>query len=133
MPGCWFVLSSGWHRTEASSAQNWWRWSDGRAAQIQVSLDRDEQVMIGGRMQSLQQPNTVDLLVNGKRAAAVAITWQGLASFEPLALPLKQGKNMIELVSHNPPLQDGNRQLAIGVSRLTLTASKTGQPCLLRQ
>jgi hypothetical protein len=126
------MLSSGWHRTETNSAENWWRWSDGRAAQIQVSLDRDEQLLLGGRMQSLQQPNTVNLLVNGEKAATVPITWQNLASFEPLRLSLKQGKNSIELVSSNPPIQDGNRLLAIGVSRLTLTNSKTGQPCLLR-
>ncbi|RIK39971.1 MAG: hypothetical protein DCC55_16490 [Chloroflexi bacterium] len=133
MPGCWFVLSSGWHRTEASSADNWWRWSDGRAAQIQVSLERDEQLLLGGRMESLQQPNTVDLLVNGEKVTDVEITWQGLVSFEPLLLSLKQGKNTIELVSHNPPIQDGNRPLAIGVSGITLTENQTGQPCSMRR
>jgi hypothetical protein len=96
---------------------------DGRG-QVRVLVEEETDAVMRGELGSIQQPNEVDILLNGEKLIALDITWDGFGGLsEPLPLHLKAGENIIEFVSHNPAITtptDG-RLLAIAVKNLGLT------------
>lgn len=129
MRGCWFMLTTGWHETEANSSDNWWRWSDGRNAQIRVIVDRDMDVLVNGRLQSFEQPNQIAILVNGRKQTTVWVTWEDLQPITPFRLSLKRGENIIQLISDKLPGEFGNRLLALSVGNIDLMSADSLERC----
>jgi hypothetical protein len=127
---CWFELTIGWHQTETEGSF-WWRWSDGRDAQIRVMADHDETVVLGGQVQTARQPNRVDVMVNGQRLTSVDLATTDLQTLNPLTLPLKAGMNTIRLVSQNPsiPSTVDGRPLAISLANLTMAVAGSNATC----
>jgi hypothetical protein len=119
---CSLTFSTGWYGLEGSG-QDWWRWTDGRG-QVRVLVEKDTDAVIRGGLCSIQQPNEVDILLNGEKLITLDITWDGFGGLsEPLPLHLEAGENVLEFVSHNPAITtptDG-RPLAIAVKNLSLT------------
>jgi hypothetical protein len=130
--GCALMLTSGWHQTEANG-KYWWRWSDGRDPQLQVLMARDATLMFQGAMESFQIPNQVDVFLNDVKVSSLTINWYKMRGFKPIALQLHAGKNVIRLLSHNPPIEYDNRELAINVGGLTLSSDDEALACKLRQ
>jgi hypothetical protein len=126
--GCSFQLTSGWHPTETDGPY-WWRWSDGRAAQIQVLTEKDLSAALIGQIETLRAPNQVDVLVNGERQTTLDVAAVGLQTLDPVPLPLRRGKNTIELLSRNPPVEFDGRPLALSVANLTLAAGDAALVC----
>ena len=120
---CSFTLSTGWHGLERSGS-DWWRWTDGRG-QVRVVVGKDTSTRLKGEILSASHPNKMDILVNGEKATSLDIAWPEWAfkPFEPLSFHLKAGENLIEFVSHNPPIHTptDSRPLAIAVKNLGLT------------
>ncbi len=120
---CDFALDRGWYDLEQGDS-DWWRWTD-HGGRIAVFASQDGVLYLEGEIVSVRFPNTVDVLVSGKKESTVDITWAGFKSFPPLALRLIGGENTIEFVSHNPAITipTDNRPLAIAVKNLSLTTS----------
>lgn len=128
--GCMFMLTSGWHRTEGNESY-WWRWSDGRDAQIRVLLDRDTSLVLHGAVESFERPNQVDVFLNNTKAATLEITRYGMRGFDPVSLQLHQGQNLIQFISHNSPVESDNRELAINIGGVTLISEDGTWSCRL--
>ena len=126
--GCSFTLTSGWYTTE-TDGPHWWRWSDGRDARIRILVNGAGPLVLSGQFQSIDPPDRVDVLLNGRLRMTIAITWSGLQPIVPLTLPLRQGENMIQLKARNPARAVVDRQLAIGVANLAAVAGYTPQRC----
>ncbi len=129
-PGCSFALTTGWHRTETAEPF-WWRWSDGREAQIRVVMDRAGTVVLGGQLETAKAPNRVEVLVNGQRRGGTELAATGLAPVAMPPLALQAGVNTIQFVSQNPPIPanpDG-RPLGLSVANLSMSIDGAGQPC----
>jgi len=128
--GCSYMLTSGWYQTEVNG-KFWWRWSDGRAPQIRVVLDRAATVRLGGQFETAQAPNSIAIAVNRQLVTNVTLTARGQQPIDGLALPLKEGVNTIQLTSQNPatPYSVGSRQLAIAVNNLTVSVADSTLPC----
>jgi hypothetical protein len=120
-PSCTFPLTQGWYGIERSGS-DWHRWTRGRAG-IRVLLDADANAILRGDLVSIQQPNAVDILLNGKPAATLVIARAGWQPFGPVHLAIAQGTNWIEFVSRNPPIQipTDTRWLAIALMNPSLT------------
>lgn len=120
-PRCTFPLTAGWYGIERSESE-WHRWTGGHA-RIHVLLAQDTQSTLQGEIVSIQQPNEVQVLLNGKPAATLEITQGGWQSFGPIPLALGRGENFIELISRNPPSQipTDSRWLAFALGNPTLT------------
>lgn len=127
---CWFGLTTGWHQTETYEGY-WWRWSDGRDAQIRVVTDQDGTIVLSGQIETARQPNRIDVAVNGQPVTNIDIPATGLRTLDPLTLPLKAGSNVIRLVSQNPPIpaSTDNRSLAFSVANLTMTPVNAKSAC----
>lgn len=128
--GCGFGLTTGWHQTE-TNPPFWWRWSDGRDAQMRVTLDRPATVVLGGEIESATARNQVAVAVNGQRRATIDLPATGLRPLGPLSLQLPAGVSTIRLASQNGPVPaaaDG-RPLGLSVANLTLTLADTNRPC----
>ncbi len=120
-PRCTFPLTWGWYGIERSES-DWHRWTAGRA-RIRVLLAQDTKSTLQGEIVSIQQPDEVMVLLNGKPAATLQITRAGWQPFGPIPLTLGRGENSIELISGNPPSQipTDTRWLAIALGNPTLT------------
>jgi hypothetical protein len=129
---CTLTLTSGWHRTETNRPTNWWRWSDGRAAQAQIFMPVAEELFLQGRIQSYQEENIVDVLLNGRMIASLTTT-RDLEAFTPIRLPLKQGQNLLQFVSRATPVNVDDRLINIAVSNLAVATMTQSSSCLLRQ
>lgn len=118
---CSLTFSTGWHGLEGSG-QDWWRWTDGRG-QVRVLVEKETDAVIRGELYSIQQPNKVDILVNGEKQTTLDITWNLFRPFEPIPIRLKAGESTVEFVSHNPAITTptDSRPLAIAVKNLSLT------------
>jgi hypothetical protein len=128
-PRCTFPLTWGWYGIERAGA-DWHRWTGGRA-RMRVLVARDTDAILRGELVSIQQPNEVDLLLNGKPTATVGITQAGWQPFGPIPLALGHGENSIEFVSRNPPVQipTDTRWLAIALGNPTLTLDAGATIC----
>ena len=129
--GCSFTLTSGWYTTE-TDGPHWWRWSDGRDARIRILVNGAGPLVLSGQFQSIDPPDRVDVLLNGKLRTTIAISWNGLQPIVPLTLPLRQGENVIQLKDRNPARTVVDRPLALSVANLTAVAGATPQICALR-
>lgn len=130
--GCWFIFTSGWYGAQSYDADYWWRWSAGDAS-LRVYLDRDTNIVMQGDIESFQQPNTIDILVNGESRAMMNVTWSKMGAMQLPPLSLNAGENTIELVSGNPSTQltADDRPLAIAVANLGLATTDNGVACEL--
>jgi len=126
--GCSFMLSTGWYATETDGPY-WWRWSDGRDARIRVLLDRTATVVVNGQVESARNPNTVDVLIAGKKRATFDIPKRGRQPLQPLSLGLKRGENTIQFVSRNSAMVVGGRALAIEIANLTAVSTDNAAGC----
>jgi hypothetical protein len=131
--GCRFALTNGWHQAE-NQGRYWWRWSDGRDAQIRVVLDRDATVTLGGQIETARAPNQIAIAVNGQPQGTIALLGVGLSPLETPPLALRAGINTIQVVSRNPPIpaEADGRPLALSVANLTLTFTDGGVACAFR-
>jgi hypothetical protein len=132
---CVFSLSEGWHSRE-QGGQSWWRWSPGQA-KVSIISKQNLATTLNGELYSIQQPNTVDVLLNGDKVATWEIpaeTPTGFHPFSSLTLQLVPGDNQLEFISHNPAITPSgdNRPLAIALKDLVLTPSDSNTPCVLR-
>jgi len=119
-PRCTLTFAAGWHEWEwGQSGHDWWRWTDGHG-EIQVMTVERGDVRIDGEIYSIRSPNTVDVLVNGEKAATWSISWNLFRAVEPVTLHLKLGQNRIEFVSHEPAvyIPSDSRPLAFAVKNL---------------
>jgi len=118
--GCRSAFGSGWYDLERSGS-DWWRWTDGRG-QIQVITAADMQVTLQGELFAIQTPNAVRIVINGRPAATVQVSWQGFGAFPPVHVPLQTGRNTLELVSQWPPVRvpPDPRPLAVAVKNLRI-------------
>jgi hypothetical protein len=123
-------LTTGWYRTETNDPF-WWRWSDGRDAQIRVITAEAGLLTLDGQIETAQTPNQVRVLVNGQPQETLDVTWTGLRPFGPLALPLQAGVNTVQLVSQNQPVEIERRALGIGVANVTATFGEGATTCAL--
>jgi hypothetical protein len=128
--GCTFGLSTGWHQTETNDPF-WWRWSDGRDAQIRVVVAEPTVVTLDGQIETARTPNQVAVLVNGSPVDTLPVTWEGLRPFGPLAVALQPGANTVQLVSQNAPVEIERRPLGIGVANVTATYGEGSTTCAL--
>lgn len=130
--GCRFLLSSHWYAREDLGAE-WWRWGGGRGS-LFVFSDRDIDAELRGRVESIQRPNDVEVMVNGEQRSVVRVTWSGMGTINPLPLRLKAGVNVIELVSRAPAtrLPTDDRLLAVAISNLRLTMVDGALDCELQ-
>ena len=128
--GCTFGLSTGWHQTETNDPF-WWRWSDGRDAQIRVVAANAEQLTLTGQIETARTPNRVDVVVNGVQQTTLDVSWEGLRPFDPLVLSLQAGENTIQLMSQNAPVEIERRPLGIGVANVTATYGEGATTCAL--
>ena len=117
-----FTLFSGWHQVEHSGA-DWLCWTDGRG-RISIVSTNDTLAVLSGQIFSAKRPNDVDILLNGTKVASLRVDWTKweFHDFHPVHLPLKDGENTVEFVSHNPAvtLPPDTRPLAIAVKNLNL-------------
>ena len=120
------ILAEGWHGTERDAA-GWWRWSGG-SGDVCVFVDEDMDAVIQGELGSLEQPNRVDVVVNGEQDSSIEITWEGFKPFRPLRLRLRAGENIIRIVSRNPAvtIPTDRRPLAFAVKNVSMTAGNGG-------
>jgi hypothetical protein len=128
--GCNFALTTGWHRTETNDPF-WWRWSDGRNAQLRVTLDRPATVILRGEVETATAANRAAIKVNGQDRGAIDLPATGLRPLGPLSLPLRAGENVITFTSQNAPIPaaaDG-RPLAISVANLAMSIDQSSQSC----
>lgn len=123
-PSCTFPLTRGWYGIERSG-DDWHRWTKGRAG-IRVLLGGDSEGVLRGEIVSIQQPNEVEILLDGKPVGAVEIKQAGWQRFGPVHLSLSRGVNWIELVSGNSSTQipGDTRSLAIALMDPTLTLAE---------
>jgi hypothetical protein len=130
--GCTLHFADGWHAWEHNGS-SWWRWTDGRG-EIRGVISEDSAVLMSGEIFSMQEPNTVDVLVNGEKTATWQINWENFKAFEPVKLYLKRGENRIVFVSHNPASHSpsDSRPLALAVSNLRVASSSGAAVCELR-
>jgi hypothetical protein len=130
--GCWAEFS-GWYGRETDTSGNWWRWSSGTAG-MQVIASRDLDTFLEGRLSSIQQPNNVRLILNGREAARLQIGLPQVVELMGIALHLKQGINNLQFASDNAGIRipSDSRLLAISVRNLKIT-TRTGASCLLGQ
>jgi Dolichyl-phosphate-mannose-protein mannosyltransferase len=129
--GC-AVEFSGWYGRESDNGL-WWRWSSGKSL-IRILASRDLDASLEGSLASIQQPNSVEIDINGRDRLILAVA-QSPGDL-PLRIPvhLQKGLNTIGFVSrNNPVLVPGDpRPLAIAVKNLQLrTILDTG--CYLDQ
>lgn len=119
--GC-VAFTSGWHEVEANNL-DWVRWTPGRG-EMRVQLQDNSQVALRGELYSIQRPNTIDVLVNGQKAAMLDVSWEGFGAFGPINCCLKKGDNVIELISHNTPITTptDSRPLAVAIRNILLEA-----------
>lgn len=115
------VVMSGWHALEGSDV-DWWCWTKRRGT-IRVFAAQATGGVLSGELYSIQQPNTVEIYVNGRTSAVLKLEASVFAPFEPVTVVLRAGENMLELVSHNPPVTQAHdkRPLAFAVKNLRLT------------
>lgn len=120
-PRCRFPITEGWYGIERSGA-DWQRWTNGRG-EMQVLLSVGSKGTLSGLLVSVQQPNEVDIVLNGERAASEEITQPGWRSFGPIPLSFISGENKLEFVSRDPPIQipGDSRELTIALKDPSLT------------
>lgn len=127
---CSFQLTTGWHLTETTGPY-WWRWSDGRAAQMRATMDRADTIILYGQIETARAPNQLRVLVNGQQQGTLDLPTTGLHPIDLPPLSLRAGSNTIQLVSQNPPVPantDG-RLLGLSISNLTMVRGMSEQPC----
>jgi hypothetical protein len=131
-PRCSLSFVDGWHEREHNGS-DWWRWTDGRG-EIRMVTSEDSDMLMHGAISSIRRPNTVDVLVNGARAATWQISWDQFNAFKPVRLHLKMGENRIIFVSHNPAIRlpTDSRPLALAVSNLRATSANGAAVCELQ-
>ena len=128
--GCTFQLTSGWHQTERNGPY-WWRWSDGRSPTIRVVTPNKLDAAFYGQIETIQGPNSVDVLVNGVSQAKLALAQTGLQTLQPVAVSLKQGVNSVQFVSGNAPVETQGRPLALSLANVLLASGDKTLVCSL--
>ncbi len=115
------VLTTGWHPVEWQGA-DWLRWNAGRA-ELRIVARSTREALLRGALYSIQQPNRLDIIVNGNLGTSLDIDWDSFRSFPPIRLELTEGENVIAFVSRNSAitLPTDNRLLAVAVKNLSLT------------
>jgi 4-amino-4-deoxy-L-arabinose transferase-like glycosyltransferase len=114
---CSFAFS-GWYGKEVDGSV-WWRWSAGKG-EIDIAVATTMEATMSGQLGSIEQPNTVDILVNGNNEATIQIgpaPAVPAAPFDSLPLHLKAGVNRVEFVSHRAAIRipSDARLLAISI------------------
>lgn len=127
---CSFAFS-GWYDKEVDGPV-WWRWSAGKGL-IDIAVSKTMEATMSGQLGSIEQPNTVDIFLNGKSEAAIQIGPTATAPFDRIPLHLKAGINRVEFVSHRAAtrLPNDSRLLAISIRNFQ-TQSEPGAGCLFK-
>ena len=117
--GCRIRFTSGWYDRE-DSGDDWWYWAASRG-ELTLWVPEATTVSMRSDFLSMRMPNTVDIILNGKKYTEWAV--------EPpfvLSLPLEAGENRVELVSHQPAVKPDNdsRWLGIGIGNLVVTVGE---------
>ena len=126
--GCVITLLGGWYDLE-HNGEDWWRWTAGQG-QMQVFVGKDSVGTLSGEVNSVLQPNTVDILVNGNQTTNQNISLEGFMPFEAVQVQLISGENVVEFISRNPAITvpTDSRPLAIAVKNLQILIDNS-QPC----
>jgi hypothetical protein len=100
-------------------------------AQVNVLVAHASRAKMSGEVVSIQQPNQVDVVVNRVKFTTMEITKEGWQPLGPLTIELKSGENVIEFISHNPPIRipSDDRQLAVAVGNLHVTTDDGIKVC----
>lgn len=119
--GCRFSMSSGWYEREQNGTF-WWQWNAGQS-RLEVNSTQAVELVLRGELKTIQTPNEVQVVLNGKPVAALEVTSEDMKGFQPLPLALKAGANQLEFISRNPAAvtSKDKRNLAIAVGNLKLT------------
>lgn len=132
--GCWWQLPSGWYSAQQElSSDYWWRWSAGNG-QLRIFIENEASVTLNGEIESIEQPNQVDILLNGANLTTLDITWFKMRPMGPVEVPLEAGENVIAFVSRNPSitLERGDRPLAFAIANLEVLNQRDGSLCEFR-
>jgi hypothetical protein len=91
-------------------------------------------MLMSGEISSFQRPNTVDVWVNGEKAATWQISSDLFKAFEPVILHLKRGENRIVFSSHNSAIRGptDSRPPALAVSNLRAASPGGAVVCELQ-
>jgi hypothetical protein len=129
---CTARFLSGWHALEKSAA-DWLRWSDG-TGQLRIASNEPADLVLEGEVLSLVRPNTIDVIIDGRRVTTWRIDDPSWTShpFQPLPFHADAGKAVtIQLVGHAGPVTQATdpRPLTIAVRNLTLRRTDRSTPC----
>lgn len=126
---CVFVLSQGWYELEQAS-WGWWRWTAGRGV-VRIFVQRETNVIIQGGLTSIHSKDGVDIVVNGETQRVLDAGSGSFESFEPVAVTLQPGENIIEFIGHTAPTMVAGdpRSLAFAVSDLQVETVESGTSC----
>lgn len=130
---CSLVFARGWHPRE-QDGRNWVRWTSGKG-RVVAKTATHVTLKMDGEVVSLQRPNQVHVLVNGREVASWLISGDKF-EFQPMApllIELSAGESVIEFVSGNRPSRSGgdSRKLAIAVRNLRVSAANPSIRCRL--
>ncbi len=121
---------SGWHDLEKNAAGDWWRWSAGDGL-IRVTASQDLDASLEGVISSIQQPDSVHVLIDGQAGLQFRITTPEGITLKGIVVHLKKGLNTLAFVSEKPGVRipTDTRLLAIYVRNLELrTEGEVGCP-----
>ena len=128
---CQFSFIKGWYWTE-NYGQSYWHWM-GSQAELLVTTDHAQDVVLQANMLAVQQPNSIRIDVNGVNQASLNIK-ADRARNNAQRFHVQAGENRITLISNNAPVSVGadTRLLALGTENLSVTAAESNRACLLR-
>ena len=119
---CQIDFTAGWYPREGSG-NDWWFWAE-KQGEITLWAPHAMSVELQAQFMSMSLPNTIDVILNGK----LEREWPVQASFA-LPLPVRSGRNTLELVSREPAVKPphDSRLLGIGVRNLVVVDAETGK------
>lgn len=127
---CTWNHSTGWYQQEALIPDSW-RWT-GDEGSIEIALPEAGSVLLAGSVESIQTPNTVDIVANGTTVQTLEINPGNPVDLDRLRIDLPAGSSTITFRSHNSPtlLPTDERPLAISVWNLVIYPGDGSSRCL---
>jgi hypothetical protein len=127
---CTFRLTQGWYAPEQVISGSW-QWSSGEGY-IRVTAARAMPVVLQVGLVAAMPQDTVNVLLNGKRVAKVAISSAaGPTPISPVTLHLRAGGNLLIVRSARAAIvqPNDNRALAMAAVDFTLSVAPNGPVC----
>ena len=112
------VFTTGWYDAELSSL-DWVRWTSG-TGEMKLVVEGKSNASLRGEFYSLRVPNTLDIVVNGKRISSLEIGWEGFKPQRTMEFVLNAGENTVHFISHykGQAIETDERRLAVALKNL---------------